>query len=117
MAAGVYDIYIEQGADFELPLVWSDVNKNPVNLTGYSARMQIRENFDSDEYLIALDTGALGGITLGGATGLVTVEIPANITATFPLMAAVYDIELISASGSVYRFIQGAALISREVTR
>lgn len=117
MAAGVYDIYIEQGADFDLPLIWKDSSNTPINLTGYSARMQIREHFDSDDYLLALDSGALGGITLGGVTGVLEVFIPASVTANIPQISAVYDIELISASGAVYRFIQGAALISREVTR
>ena len=42
--AAVYDITIEQGATFRLSLVWKDSSNVPVNLTGYTARMQVRRS-------------------------------------------------------------------------
>ena len=117
MVAGLYDITIEQGADLTIPLTWKDGLGNPVNVTGYLARMQIRENFDSDDYLIFLTSDPAGGITLGGALGTITIEMSAETTASLPQIDAVYDLELVSAAGFVTRLVQGRVFISREVTR
>ena len=117
MAAGVYDITIEQGADFSLPLTWKDGSGAPINVSGYSARMQVRENYDSDDYILFLTSDAGGGITLGGALGTVGVAISAADTALLAQVDAVYDLELESPSGQVTRLTQGRVFISREVTR
>lgn len=117
MAAGIYDITIEQGANLSLPLTWKDGNGDPVDITGYSARMQIRENFDSDDFIVSLTSDAGGGIMLGGAAGTVTIAMSAALTASLAQVDAVYDLELISVSGFVTRLTQGRVFISREVTR
>lgn len=117
MAAGIYNITIEQGADFSLPLTWRDGNNTLVNVTGYSARMQIRESYDSEDYIVSLTSALGGGITLGGAAGTILVEIAASVTATMAQSTAVYDLEMVSASGIVTRLVQGDVYISREVTR
>lgn len=117
MAAGIYNIIIEQGADFSLPLTWRDGNNTLVNVTGYSARMQIRESYDSEDYIVSLTSGLNGGITLGGAAGTILVEIPAATTATIGQSAAVYDLEMVSSAGAVTRLVQGNVYVSREVTR
>lgn len=117
MAAGIYNIVIEQGADFSLPLTWRDGTNALVNISGYSARMQIRENYESDDYIVSLTSGINGGITLGGAAGTILVEISAAVTATMSQSAAVYDLEMVSSAGVVTRLVQGNVYISREVTR
>jgi hypothetical protein len=117
MAAGIYDITIEQGANLSLPLTWKDEAGSPINLTGYSGRMQIRENFDSEDYIVSLTSDVGGGITLGGAAGTITISMSAALTASLAQVDAVYDLELIAVSGFVTRLTQGRVFISREVTR
>lgn len=117
MVAGIYDITIEQGANFSLPLTWKDENGTPINLTGYFARMQIRQDYDADEAILSLDSTVGGGIVLGGAFGTITISIDAGATADLAQTDAVYDLELESVSGIVTRLVQGRVFISREVTR
>lgn len=117
MAAGIYNITIEQGADFSLPLTWRDGSNTIVNVTGYSARMQIRESYESDDTIVSLSSAVDGGITLGGAAGTIVVSIPAAITSKMPYTSAVYDLEMVSVTGAVTRLVQGDVYISREVTR
>jgi selenophosphate synthetase-related protein len=115
MAAGVYDITIEQGATFTMSLTWKDSTGSPVNLTGYTARMQVRENYEAESTLVSL-TSSGGDITLGGALGTIAVTIAASATQLLQLDEAVYDLELVNGA-TVTRLIQGRAIISREVTR
>lgn len=117
MAAGIYNITIEQGADFSLPLTWRDGTNTVVDVTGYSARMQIRESYDSEDYIVSLTSSVNGGITLGGIAGTILVEIPAAVTAIMSQSAAVYDLEMVSSTGAVTRLVQGNVYVSREVTR
>lgn len=116
MAAGKYDFLIEKGAAFEPILTWKDSAGTLVNLSGYTARMHMRERYDSTTPFIILTTEN-GGITLGGAAGTITLYIsPAN-TAAIAASGGVYDLELIPASGKTRRIFQGKIIISEEVTR
>ena len=115
MAAGIYDILIEQGATFTMNATWKDSNDAPINLSGYSARMQIRETFDSTATLVSLASGS--GITLGGTLGTIAVTIADTVTKDLPVRGCVYDLELVSSGGVVTRLLQGSVTISPEVTR
>lgn len=116
MSAGKYNITIEQGATFVLPITWKDGSDQPVNLTGYTARMQVRQYKDSTTTLANVTTEN-AGIVLGGAAGTVTVTITATQTAAMPAVEGFYDLELVASTGAVVRLLQGSATISREVTR
>lgn len=114
MAAAIYDFEIEQGVDEDKPLIWRDGAGNLVNLTGYTARMQLRTSVSSGTVLLDLTTEN-GGITLGGATGEITLHFTEENTS--PLSkGGVYDLEMIIA-GKVKRLVGGYISISKEVTR
>lgn len=88
----------------------------PVDLTGFTARMQIRPSLISATVIHSLTTEN-GGITLGDATGTVELLIPATATDDFDFTAAVYDLEIIDGSGVVTRLLSGNIALSKEVTR
>jgi len=115
MAATTYDLTIEQGATFSLVITYKD-NGVAVNLTGYTARMQVRATLESASTLVELTT-ANSRIALGGTAGTITLTISATDTAALTAGRGVYDLELVSGSGIVTRLLQGVATISRNVTR
>jgi hypothetical protein len=115
MSAGLYRIWCEQGATFTLPLVWKQADGTPVDLTGYSAQMDVRTSKTAETAVVELTT-INGRITLGGATGEITLMIPATITATLDPAAYVYDLELIQGV-TVYRILEGTFVVDGEVTR
>jgi hypothetical protein len=115
MAATTYDILIEQGATFSQVITYKEAGV-AVNLTGYTARMQVRATLESATALIELTT-ANGRIALGGAAGTITLTISATDSAALTAGRGVYDLELVSGSGIVTRLLQGVATISRNVTR
>lgn len=116
MPAAEYDIYIEQGSTFMLSMVWKDSGDTPVDVTGYKARMQVRKSHGSDD--IQLDGSSdTGEIVLGGSAGTIEVAFSASDTAALTITGGVYDLEVEDAAGKVTRLLQGAAEISKEVTR
>jgi hypothetical protein len=112
--AGAYNFTIEQGATFNLLMTWR-IDNVPVNLTGYTARLQARIDVDETDTILSLTTGA--GITLGGAAGTISLDQTATQTAVLPKGEYVYDLELQSSGGIVTRLLQGELNISAEVTR
>lgn len=109
MKPATYDITIYQGAKFDLNLVWRDVD-----LTSYTARMQIRLRKESEDILVSLTDG--DGITLGSTAGTISIEISSEDTAALTFRSGVYDLELVS-GGEVQRLLEGKVRVSAEVTR
>ena len=130
MIAGVYNITIEQGSTFgrlisvEQPdLVTDPTGQTFVNysLVAHTARMQIRRTVDSATSMISLTTEN-GRITINpnivGNTknNEISLLITAADTATLTT-SGVYDLEIISSSGTVSKVIRGDVTLIPEVTR
>ena len=116
MSAATLDFNVEQGATFSHRLEWKDSREQPINLSGYTARMQVRAKKSSDTVLVELTT-ANGRISLGGAAGSIDLEIEAAVTAGFDWTKGVYDLELESGTGFVTRLVEGSVSVVPEVTR
>ena len=88
----------------------------PVNLTGYTAELQIRSLPSSPDAVLTLNTSN-GGITITALTGNIEVHATATQTRNIDEGTYYYDIEITSPSGIVTRLAQGQVVISPEVTR
>ncbi len=87
----------------------------PVNLTGYTARMQLREKIDSAEIIKELTTEN-GGIVIDTAKYKIDLIISAADTALFTFSSVVYSLEMVSTS-VVVPFANGTITLVKEVTR
>lgn len=116
-AAQVYDYTVEQGTTFRRTITWYNDDAQTVlrDLTGYTARMQIRPTVASTDVLLSLTNTA--GITLGGTAGTIAIVMTDAQTAAFTFTTAVYDLEMITPSGDVIRLIKGTLTLDKEVTR
>lgn len=115
MTAGIYNTTIDQGSVWSVVLVYTDSNDVPVNLTGYTASMQLRQNYNSETADLTLTT-ANGGITIVGATGTITINATAQQTGSLTAGFYVYDLELTSGA-NISRLIQGQLTVAEQVTR
>jgi hypothetical protein len=124
MLAGIYNITCEQGATFSRSIILQYPDPAdptletylPWDLSGYTARMQGRRLLTSTSTLFSLTTEN-GGIDLEpNEDGEIVIQMTAAQTALLT-SDGVYDLELIDASGTVYRVIQGDFKLSLEVTR
>jgi hypothetical protein len=111
MAAGTYDIVIDQGSDFALKLDLSNAD-GAISLAGYSARAQMRPTPTSDT-LSATFTCTI----LDAASGSMRIALTNGTTAGLTPGKYYYDVEIVSGGGAVTRLIQGIARVTPEVTR
>lgn len=114
MAAATHDLIIDQGATWRVNLLYKDPAGSPINLTGYTAQLQLRTSYEAASASLSLSSGS--GITITGNTG--NIAIVATATQTTSLVAGdyFYDLE-ITLSGEVTRLIQGRAIVRPQVTR
>ena len=113
MAAVEYDIEIAQGSDW----AWRwpvDDGTDPLDITAWTVRGQVRSRHSSPDVLHEWST------TLGNARGEVgsfSLSVSAATSSAWTWKKGVYDIELVSPEGTVYRALQGAIAVDPEVTR
>jgi|TARA_R110000824_G_scaffold2568_1_gene11781 hypothetical protein len=117
MISGIYNMTIEQGSTFNLVLVWKNDANNPINLTGYSAKLQLRASTGASVILLELSSEDSDQIQVYPTQGTVNLTIGHAQTALLPPSIAVYDLELKSAEGVVTKLIKGRCRIEGEVTR
>ena len=120
------DIVIYQGATYWEEWTWLDSDQDPVNLTNYVARMQIREEVDSPTKLIDIasdnsnpdQTMFIGGkVEQDPTNGMYGIWLAAGITEAIQWESGRYDIELVASDGYVRRIQEGKVRVKREVTR
>ena len=88
----------------------------PVNLTNYSAELQVRSLPSDPTSVLTLST-TNGAITITALTGEITCHATATQTRNIDEGTYYYDIEITSSGGIVTRIAQGQILVSPEVTR
>jgi hypothetical protein len=114
MTPGKVNFLCPQGSTFNRRLTYK-INDVPVNLNGYTSRLQVRETHYAQDTIVALTSG--NGITLGGSAGTIDVLISASATALFDAGNFVYDLELESTNGTINRLVEGSFIVTPEVTR
>lgn len=87
----------------------------PMNLLGYTARLQVR-SLPNDPTAVLTLTTENGGISITALTGLVEVHATATQTGAIDAGTYVYDIEIVNGA-IVTRLAQGQVVVSPQVTR
>lgn len=107
---------IEKGATYKHTLTWNDSLGAPINLTGCSAKLQIRTSVTSQTVLIELST-LNGRLILTPLLGIIQLYISATDTTSLIGTGGVYDLEVTFANGEITRLIEGTIIFKNEVTR
>lgn len=114
--AVTYNTVIDQGADWFINFTYKNPNGTPINITGYTAALQIRTSPLARTAVLTLENGS--GITITGATGLIECRATAAQTALITNGKYAYDIEITApVTGVVTRLVQGTVQVSPQVTR
>lgn len=120
---GNYSLCFYQGGTLSLTFIWSAGNccgqgtigagPQPVDLTGYTATLQIRA-YKSLSAPLYYDAST--NITLGGVLGTIVLVIPSTVTETFSWYTGWYDLLLTDSSGNVTPLLSGQANVNQAVS-
>ena len=125
MSAGRYSFVIEQGSTLNLELQYRDSNGNPIDLTDYSGRMQIRPSPGSPTLYITLSSSLQPdgtGLNFSGSngstpptSGSIGIYISAISSSALSFDTTLYDLEIYSGSYAS-RILEGQIKLSKEIT-
>jgi len=87
----------------------------PMDLTAYTARMQIRPSLTSSTIIDTYST-ELGTLVIDNTLKTITILVPATTTAGYTFSTGVYSLELILGS-TVTQLITGTISLTQEITR
>ena len=111
MAAGIYNISIEQGSTWELALAVDSTSGVDMDLTGYTFASKLAKS-QYDESPVSMTT-AMTTASEGKFKLSLTAAQTALLDAAYTY---IYDVEITSSTSVVTRLIQGSATINAGVT-
>ena len=122
-----YDLAIQQGAVFEREFQWCNPipgsdppepnEADPIDLTGYTAKLQIRAHGGEPDTTDPLAEFTIGsGLTVTAAEGKIALKITDEQTTAYAFTTAVWDL-LVATGGDTIRLVEGRVSVSPEVTR
>ena len=86
-----------------------------VNITDYTAKMQLRSLPNDTVAVLTLDTNE--GITIDGPSGTIAVHATAAQTGAIIAGPYYYDLEITSSTNAITRIVQGELNVNAKVTR
>ncbi len=115
-----FPILIIKGTDFYLPINYVIETCDlefPINLSGYSAQMQIRPTIASTGTPLVDISTADGTIVIDGPNGKIELYIPKSITVDLPVGVWAYDCLITNISNLTEQIIFGSATILERTTK
>ncbi len=111
---GLYSPNCRQGETFVRVITWQDGSGALVNLTGFTAKIELR----NPQTGTVVDTFTeTTGLALGGPAGTITWTMTATETALFTAGALKYDLRLTSGAGVVTYLLAGLVEVQARVTQ
>ena len=111
MAAGYQELFIEQGSDYITTITLDDVDGMPYDLSGFTAKSQIRKSYYSSnataEFTITITDPV---------TGVIGLNLDSANTANIAAGRYVYDVE-ISDNITVSRVVEGIVTVTPQITQ
>lgn len=88
----------------------------PWNLTGYTAKLQVRENSYATSAVVTLTES--DGITLGGSAGTFVITISPTVSSALTAKIDKYDLKITSSSGSEISYLlQGDFVVEKGISQ
>jgi hypothetical protein len=113
MSAALYNPVIDQGSDWAIQIVVKDDNDVVQDLTGYSARSQMRRTKNSDTV-----AGSFSCTIPVPENGTIHVQLPNATSSAMTAGYYKYDLEIFTAGDAVVdTLLYGTVNLRREVTR
>lgn len=105
---------VDRCSDTNYVFVIRDGSAQDIDLTGFTAKMQLRPYHGAKKVYDELTTEN-GRLRIEG--GRIFINFPAHTPGKYIYDRAVYDLYVVSADGLQYRVAEGEVEVSREVTQ
>ena len=122
MTAGTADLTIDAAAGFTAVFTYCNPIPGhpgdpgpPIDVTGWSAALTVRSSY-GDGAALTIDSGALGGITVGTTNGRFVVTMTGEQTSQLP-GRGVYDLLVTPPGSQPIRLVEGSITTTPAVTR
>lgn len=109
--ATITNLYIDAGADYSIIVTANQGNGDPLNLTGYTVRSQIRKSYASS---VAYDFTATVFAT---TSGKIRLSLTNAQTSAIKPGRYLYDVEITSSAGEKRRVLEGIIIVTPEITQ
>ena len=106
---------VDQNTTFTFVIEYTDSNNNPIDLTGASAKMQVRDTKGGSKLAFTL-TSPSGGIQIDGPEGTIDVTVTPTQTNKLFYPKSSYDVILTDSNGNKTKLVEGFLTLSRSVT-
>jgi hypothetical protein len=113
--AGQKNFEVDQNATFSFVVEYKDENDSAIDLTGASAKMQVRDVKGGTKLAVTL-TSPSGGIVIDGPLGKLTVTLTPTQTNKVFYPKSSYDIMVIDSNGNKIKLLEGFMTLNRSVT-
>ena len=113
--AGQKNFEVDQNATFSFVVEYKDENGNAIDLTGASAKMQVRDVKGGTKLAVTL-TSPSGGIVINGSLGKLTVTLTPTQTNKLFYPKSVYDIMVVDTNANKIKLLEGFMTLNRSVT-
>lgn len=103
MSAANHNFSIEQGSSYRLTIVYKDADRNPIDITGWCARLTMKTSYKDiskknlSSTLVYTTTNAdysLYKFYIEGSEGKIIFLLPSDVTNDYDFDTAKYDLEL-----------------------
>lgn len=112
MAAAYQELFLEQGTTFTTNITLDDVDGVPFDLTGVTAKSQIRKSYYSS------NTTAEFAVNINSPqTGVILLSLDAPTTANIAAGRYVYDVAIRDTANTVTRVLEGIVNVIPQVTK
>lgn len=112
--------HIEQGATWRFSFTWEDSARNPIDVSYYSIKMQVRKNYGQT---LIIELSTTNGRIVVDSNNEITLLLTSEETAALTKGRYIYDLKLTDISGADsngnaddIRLLEGEFIVSPGVT-
>jgi hypothetical protein len=113
--AGQKNFEVDQNATFSFVLEYKDEDGNAIDLSGASAKMQVRDTKGGNKLAVTL-TSPSGGIIIDGPSGKLTIKMTPTQTNKLFYPKSSYDVMVVDSNANKIKLLEGFMTLNRSVT-
>ena len=106
---------VDQNTTFTFKIEYKDSSNTPIDLTGATAKMQVRDQKGGSKLSFTL-TSPAGGITIDGPNGVIVVKMTPTQTNKLFYPKSAYDLMIVDSNSNKTKLLEGFLTLSRSVT-